>query len=724
MTDVQQWVDVEGRLTDSIDIENAIDLSTQMNPVSMLHQKMNFFKFSDTRRVKYLSMAKCWLSRIPPVFRITDPSGRWLSDTVEFMTFYGNFFVEVDLPGEHYYVSMNASGAREAEFVSTYQPAQMTSVWSTGLQVTVFPNLRELDLRACSIRVLSTNLFQGMQKLEALYLGENLVHFIDADVFSGLQNLIHLDFSRNEAYDEVGNQKNIEMPRNVFKGLRNLTSLDLSFTRLSQRNVVVLRGLGPSLRRLSLCYTGISAMRGGIFSGTSLKILDISYNNGLIKEAGIFRGIEQSLQVLYAIDVGLRSLEYLRGLRHLEVLQLSRNEIGFVPIETARTWENLKILDLNKNRLTSWFTPTYSLMPNLIFLQLKDNNINVISEEMILDLSHLNFLAMSGNFIVCNCHARDFIELAARNEDRSRNISLYSNVNNGTGNFSFHRAFIDHNNILRERYPINSDCNECVEELKIHANFVLTDYSRSNYMCVSVTNSESVTFKDVIGCNSLRDIDYEQIMAGGRNKLLALLVIPCVLLPLFVMFVFRRNLRYCMITLRNSTLLSLINKKEVVDVDGTIFHYDVFVSYCNEDRGWVLDHLLPHLESDCSISACLHERDFQVGLSILENIVSCMDRSRSIMLIISQKFLMSQWCQFEMHLAQHRLLETRREDLTLVLLEEIPRRLRPTTLHYLMLTKTYIVWPAADAERALFWKRLRKSLVTQKLKQPEGVSLA
>ncbi|KAG6454592.1 hypothetical protein O3G_MSEX008775 [Manduca sexta] len=124
MTDVQQWVDVEGRLTDSIDIENAIDLSTQMNPVSMLHQKMNFFKFSDTRRVKYLSMAKCWLSRIPPVFRITDPSGRWLSDTVEFMTFYGNFFVEVDLPGEHYYVSMNASGAREAEFVSTYQPAQ------------------------------------------------------------------------------------------------------------------------------------------------------------------------------------------------------------------------------------------------------------------------------------------------------------------------------------------------------------------------------------------------------------------------------------------------------------------------------------------------------------------------------------------------------------------------------------------------------------------------
>lgn len=51
--------------------------------------------------------------------------------------------------------------------------------------------------------------------------------------------------------------------------------------------------------------------------------------------------------------------------------------------------------------------------------------------------------------------------------------------------------------------------------------------------------------------------------------------------------------------------------------DASIFHYDVFVSYCNEDRDWVLDHLLPHLESDCSISACLHERDFQVFCYII-----------------------------------------------------------------------------------------------------------
>jgi len=44
----------------------------------------------------------------------------------------------------------------------------------------------------------------------------------------------------------------------------------------------------------------------------------------------------------------------------------------------------------------------------------------------------------------------------------------------------------------------------------------------------------------------------------------------------------------------------------------------------------------------------------QIGVTILDNIISCMDRSRSLMLLISSKFLLSHWCQFEMYLAQHR----------------------------------------------------------------------
>lgn len=76
-----------------------------------------------------------------------------------------------------------------------------------------------------------------------------------------------------------------------------------------------------------------------------------------------------------------------------------------------------------------------------------------------------------------------------------------------------------------------------------------------------------------------------------------------------------------------------------------------------------------------------------------------------------------------------RLLETHREHLILVLLEDIPKRKRPKTLHYLMKTKTYIKWPFKESstdnlgfavdkddllveeERKFFWKRLTKVLI-------------
>lgn len=62
-----------------------------------------------------------------------------------------------------------------------------------------------------------------------------------------------------------------------------------------------------------------------------------------------------------------------------------------------------------------------------------------------------------------------------------------------------------------------------------------------------------------------------------------------------------------------------------------------------------------------------------------------------------------------------RLLETRREELILVLLQDIPRRKCPKTLSYLLKTKTYIKWPTGSVhEQALFWKRLHKALSTSR----------
>lgn len=121
-----------------------------------------------------------------------------------------------------------------------------------------------------------------------------------------------------------------------------------------------------------------------------------------------------------------------------------------------------------------------------------------------------------------------------------------------------------------------------------------------------------------------------------------------------------------------------------------------------------------------------------------------MDRSRVLLLVMSESFLSSNWCQFEMHLAQHRLLETRRDQLILVLLEDISQKKRPKILDYLMKTKTYIIWPVIHSgktdkkkilndkmankllneERNLFWKRLKKAIINANDWDPEKIITA
>lgn len=60
-----------------------------------------------------------------------------------------------------------------------------------------------------------------------------------------------------------------------------------------------------------------------------------------------------------------------------------------------------------------------------------------------------------------------------------------------------------------------------------------------------------------------------------------------------------------------------------------------------------------------------------------------------------------------------RLIETRREQLILVLLQDISKTKRPRTLNFLMRTKTYIMWPTEDKRdlRNVFWRRLKKAIV-------------
>lgn len=257
---------------------------------------------------------------------------------------------------------------------------------------------------------------------------------------------------------------------------------------------------------------------------------------------------------------------------------------------------------------------------------------------------------------------------------------------------------------------------------------VLLDYDEDNedYQCMNISEKQRQLLLEL---NEQCDSNAEQkstYMTMSKVVIMTLSTsIPTVLiisLLLFLLYWKWWYIRYFFVLCKNSAILTfmddydggketIVRRKSSANVD--IFLYDIFVSYSDLNRDWVLNQFIPNIEKRESINVCLHERDFQIGFGILENIVSCMDRSRCLLLLISKNFLQSQWCQFEMNLAQHRLLETRRENLIMVLLEDIPEKKQPKILKYLMRTKTYIKWPVngSESEKQLFWKRLKKSIV-------------
>jgi len=144
----------------------------------------------------------------------------------------------------------------------------------------------------------------------------------------------------------------------------------------------------------------------------------------------------------------------------------------------------------------------------------------------------------------------------------------------------------------------------------------------------------------------------------------------------------------------------------------------------------VAEELLPYLEGQCGLRCCVHERDFKVGLAVTENIVDCLDNSRTFMIVFSRSFLNSKWCKFECHLAQLRFFSEsasgtksdsgaggaaggghRDKNKTFLLIkDDVKISEMDKNIRFIFKTWTYLRWPGdnhSSDQQSLFWKRLR-----------------
>ncbi|CAM5135489.1 unnamed protein product [Natator depressus] len=535
--------------------------------------------------------------------------------------------------------------------------------------------------------------FRYAPNLRILHLNINTISYLHKHALKGLYNLTELRLDNNLLTD---------LYEASFTNLVRLRTLNLRNNRISILFPCVFRHLSL-LRILDLGGNNIRHLTSRSFSGLcSLSKLYLDGNR--IKEisSDIFHLVQATLEVL---DLTGNKLQYItktqhksppfRHLHKLYDLKLQAQQpygMKIIPAKFFQGLAALRSLYLSENKLLSISPDAFDDLAQLQYLSLADssNGMQDLPPGIFKNLSRLQKLNLE-NMGLHSLTLEVFGNLSnltslllAKNQLQTVNVS----VANALGLL----RYLD----LR-KCPLSCTCENLWFQNWLANKWVQVVYLY-NYSCDSRQQLGYVYSFDTHVCF----LDVGLYLFSVTAPALLLLM----LLPLIYHRAYWR-LKYHFYILR-----SWVNDRWRRQ-DGEHFQYDAFISYNSADEGWVLEQLVPSLESSQgSFRLCLHHRDFELGKSIVDNIVDSIYNSRKTVCVISRSYLQSEWCSLEIQLASYRLFEELKDVLVMVLLEAIPDRELSAyhRMRKVMLKKTYISWPLEPAAQRLFWTKLRKAL--------------
>jgi hypothetical protein len=189
------------------------------------------------------------------------------------------------------------------------------------------------------------------------------------------------------------------------------------------------------------------------------------------------------------------------------------------------------------------------------------------------------------------------------------------------------------------------------------------------------------------------------------------LVLILVVILSNVAYRYRIFLQYCCLVNRG-----IYPDYQKLDGDSKEYQYDAFVAYSVDDYDWVYGPLQTYLEKNKNFKLELHERDFDAGRTIIDNINYNINRSRKIILVISSSFLKSKWGKYELEMARMHMFQQNREMLIVIILEDMSINRMPTRLQKIWESITCleaddIVRECSNVDSShTFWIKLNKAM--------------
>ena len=401
----------------------------------------------------------------------------------------------------------------------------------------------------------------------------------------------------------------------------------------------------------------------------SLKILNLSHNGIQHPASDLGHNLPQIevLDLSYnLLDLQGKYGDFLAAATSIQEINLAGNRIHEMSYNRLATLSRLQTLNLSSNSLET-FSVNIGNLSLLSHIDLRSNKISSLSKDMItqfaVQATKLYNTSLKINLshmtLMCTCNERYFTDWVLSGPDNIEFVNLYDYMclNEGSNQIPFHRAG-------------QLSIFDCL--------------SKNVYIGVGV----------------------------GSGILFSIMVTSIIII------IYRKRwwIRYYYFIARKMWLHHRKQEEEMRE-----FRYDVFVSYNRHDKDWVDEVLQPKLEDENGIRLCLHERDFELGGEIMEQVIDSIEKSRKTLLILSPHFVRSNWCKFEMRMAHQKFFRTGHDVLLLAILKPLDGVEITKTLKALLEQKTYVEWSEDQYGEKLFWAKLISALDIPKRPAAQGI---
>ncbi|XP_074659100.1 toll-like receptor 2 type-2 [Tubulanus polymorphus] len=612
---------------------------------------------------------------------------------------------------------------------------QIRRSWITVINTDLFYDIAEidaLDLNFCRVRGLVVNLIQSLQttRIRALSLRDcriSKTHLVGA-LFKPLRNssLRELDLSLNyfsvipeNAFEHVPDLEILKIESakvatiamDAFAHLHRLKIVKLGDNKISTFSIPFILNSCPDLLDLSIEANQITYDEFFHMNHSKLEHLTLSRNR--ITTFVDVRHLPR-LKTLYAYALNPMKLTYylrafdFRGNKNLEQIDIGSNNLRFTSSDNTRFvgLDKLKSLDLNRNALSlsqegAMVSAFRNFPPSLQEIYLAENDLTELPAGLFRTLKQLRYIHLTDNKI--KIIPRGFF-------DGLKNLMVVKLDKNVLSTLSGDSGLTSLPSLRQLSLDENSFVCDC--QLRWLSNWVnrsvTIDVEGADQFCRLPENLENTTIVGYrlpwIKC----DRNFEKL-AGGIAT--ATVLINLILFVLIIQY--RVDIMFWWKVTRYWR-----NRYDVF-ADLADDCYDAFVSYNVNDAFFATGFMIRHLErsDDVRFRLCIDGRDFECGEFHSVNIAQKMEKSRWVILVVSKHFLTSEWCKYELHMAELKCFDERRNVIILIFLEEIDRKALPKGVVLLKKHCHSLRWPKKQKQVARFWKKLKLIMIGRNRKE-------